>query len=105
MPSPVPTNTPPRPLSVQVIPQPLRQGVRVTLVALGFERDEPVAFFFTRPDGTRTTEGEATADRNGNAAYQLDVTEDWEPGEYVAHVVSRKNSARQAQRVVRLGQR
>lgn len=101
-PTPVTSPTPARAIEIQVIPKKLKTGMRATMVGLGFERGEPVLFYFTRPDGSKTDEGESKADKNGGAAYQLDVEDDWLPGNYVAHVRSVKNPARRAEQRIEL---
>ena len=72
------------------------------MVGLGFERGEQVLFYFIRPDGSRTVEGQSMADKSGGAAYQVDVQDDWLPGNYVAHVRSIKNPQRSAEQRIEL---
>lgn len=102
-PAPIPTAT--RTIEIQVIPKKLKTGMRATMVGLGFERGEQVLFYFIRPDGSKTDEGQSKADKNGGAAYQMDVQDDWLPGNYVAHVRSIKNPARRAEQKIELTRR
>jgi hypothetical protein len=94
-----------RVIELQVIPKKLRTGMRATMVGLGFEKGEIVAFYLIRPDGTKISEGETTANTNGGAAYEIDVLDDWQPGQYMAHVISKKNPSRGAQQRVDLSRR
>lgn len=100
VPAPTPTST--RPIEIQVIPKKLKTGMRATMVGLGFERGEQVLFYFVRPDGSQTDQGQSMADQSGGAAYQVDVQDDWLPGNYVAHVRSIKNPARRAEQKIEL---
>jgi hypothetical protein len=102
VPEVVVTAIPVGPVRLEVIPKKLRYGMRATMVGHGFERGEPVAFYFIRPDGTKTAEGESTADKSGGVAYKLDVMEDWQPGQYVARVQSKKNPSRRAEQKIEL---
>jgi hypothetical protein len=79
--------------------------MRAMIIGVGFEQGEPVAFYLIRPDGTKTSEGESTADTTGGAAYQVDVMDDWQPGQYVAHVQSRRNPHRRAKQEIELQRR
>ncbi len=106
---PAPANTvaatPTRPIELQVIPRKLRTGIRATMVGIGFDRGEDVTFYLIRPDGTKTVAGESTANTNGGAAYEIDVTEEWQPGKYTAHVISKRNPQRKAQQQLDLVRR
>lgn len=103
-PVPAPSATPTRalPIQLRVVPAKLFRGARAVMVGSGFERGEPVAFYLTRPDGSKTPEGQFTADSNGGVAYELDVMDDWQPGQYIAHIRSRKNPTRYAEQKVEL---
>lgn len=101
--APTPIST--RQIEIQVIPKKLKTGTRATMVGLGFERGEQVLFYFVRPDGSQTDQGQSMADQSGGAAYQVDVLDDWLPGNYVAHVRSIKNPARRAEQKIELLQR
>lgn len=94
--------TPALPVQLRVVPAKLRPGMRALMVGSGFERGEPVAFYLIRPDGSATPAGQSTADPQGGAAYELDVLDDWQPGQYVARVQSRKNPRRHAEQKVEL---
>ncbi len=100
--TPAPTATIELPVQLRVVPQKLKPGVRATMVGIGFERGEIVTFYLTRPDGSKTSEGETKADPSGGAAYEIDVMPDWQPGQYVVHVRSKKNPARRAEQKVEL---
>lgn len=102
--TPAPTATPTLslPIQLRIAPAKLFRGARAVMVGSGFERGEPVAFYLTRPDGSKTPEGQFTADSNGGVAYELDVMDDWQPGQYIAHIRSRKNPARYAEQKVEL---
>ena len=76
--------------------------MRATMVGLGFQRGESVRFYFIRPDGSKTDEGKSTADKNCGAAYQVDVQDDWLPGNYVAHVSSTNDPLRRAEQKIEL---
>lgn len=104
-PTPAATAEPPRLVELRVLPKTLRPGMHAVIVGQGFDRGEPVAFYLIRPDGTKTSEGNSTADKDGGAAYELDLTDDWQPGQYIAHVRSRTHPARTAQETFRLGPR
>jgi hypothetical protein len=91
------TPAPTRLIELQVIPKTLRTGMRATMVGIGFDGGEVVRFYLIRPDGTKTIEGESTANKNGGAAYAIEVTEEWQPGKYMAHVISKRNPSRSAQ--------
>src|SRR6476619_6920702 len=95
--TPATTASPTRVVEIRVLPKNVRFGTRAMMVGSGFERDEPVAFYLIRPDGSKTSEGDLNANKTGGAAYEIDVTEDWPPGQYIAHVRSRKNPSRAAE--------
>lgn len=97
--------TPAQTVEIRVMPNMIRPGMRAMVVGSGFEGGESVAFYLIRPDGTKTSEGLAKADKNGGAAYEIDVTNDWLPGQYIAHVRSRKNPTRTAEQKFELGPR
>lgn len=101
-PNTVITPAPAAPVQLQVVPKKLRPGMRATMLGQGFEGGETVAFYFIRPDGTKTEEGESTADKSGGAAFELDVMDDWKPGQYVARVQSKKNPMRRAEQKIEL---
>ncbi len=101
-PAPSPIRTPAAPIELRVLPKTLRPGMRATMVSFGFDGGEPIAFYFIRPDGTKTPEGESTADPEGGAAYEVDVMPDWQPGQYVARVQSKRNPSRSAEQKVEL---
>lgn len=103
--TPAATAEPTRVVELRVLPKTIRPGMRAVMVGQGFDRGEPIAFYLVRPDGTKTQEGESTADKNGGAAYELDVNDDWQPGQYVAHVRSRTHPARTAEITFQLGPR
>lgn len=88
--------------SLRIIPTSIRPGLRLTLIAMGFADQEPVNFYFTRPDGRQTGSETVTCDLNGNAAYSFDVPDDWEAGEWKANVVSKIDSRRRAEQIVTL---
>lgn len=98
--APAATPTPAPPVQLRIIPKTLRPGTRATMVGGGFERGERITLYLIRPDGTRTTEEESTADKNGGVGYELDVMDDWQPGQYTAHIESKKNPARSAEQKV-----
>ena len=79
--------------------------MRAMIFGEGFDRNEPVAFYLIRPDGTKTSEGDSTADKDGGAAYELDLTADGQPGHYPAHVKSRTHPTRAAEITFELGPR
>lgn len=83
-------------ISLRVIPPTLRRGLRVTMIGMGFADKEQVEFYFTRPDGTETGSETSTSDLNGNAAYSFDIPSDWEPGDWMAHVVSKIDPTRRS---------
>jgi len=89
-------------ISLRLVPNQLRPGLRVTLLAMGFADKEPIEFFFTRPDGSETASETAVSDLNGNAAYSFDVPNDWPPGEWIANVVSQIDPTRRARVKVQL---
>ncbi len=100
--TPAPTATLDLPVQLRVVPKKLKPGIRAVMVGVGFETGEPVAFYLIRPDGSKTSEGETRADTTGGAAYEIDVMPDWQPGQYVAHVRSKKNPARRAEQKLEL---
>lgn len=83
-------------ISLRVIPPTLRRGLRVTMIGMGFADQEQVEFYFTRPDGAETGSESSTSDLNGNAAYSFDIPDDWQPGEWTAHVVSKIDPTRRS---------
>lgn len=104
-PTPTAATMPEQPVGLRVLPKAVRPGMRALIVGWGFEGGEPIAFYLIRPDGTKTPEGDSKADQNGGAAYEIEVTDDWIPGQYVAHVRSKKNPARAAEQKFELGPR
>jgi hypothetical protein len=102
---PAPTSVLRREVGLRVLPKAVRPGMRALFVGWGFEGGEPLAFYLIRPDGTQTPEGSSTADKDGGAAYEVEVTDDWLPGQYVAHVRSKRNPTRRAEQKFELGPR
>lgn len=89
-------------VQLRFFPKMLRPGMRAVMLGAGFERGEEIKFYLIRPDGTKTDEGESTADKSGGVAYEVDVTDDWQPGQYIARVQSKKNPARGAEQKIEL---